>query len=143
MSVVGRVSVMTAWAPGLVVGTKVMVIGATKGKGSGISAPWRIETPAEWAIEDSVAGDKGERIEPGIPIPAVSEPTKAARHVSLTGIRIGFRKVGGAQAGPAIEIFRLGCLLVELLGFELVAAKVNFTAALDFNAALAIFDNSL
>src|SRR5579864_9093800 len=74
----------------------------------------RIESPAERAVEETVAGDKRVSAIPGIPVPAGADPTGTVVAVGVIGARgvnVGFSQVGRTQAAPAVEI----ALLVGVL----------------------------
>jgi hypothetical protein len=71
----------------------------------------RVETPTEWAVEDSVAGN--ERIGAIIRIP-IPTGSVSSHLVVLRPVEIGFRQVRRAQAAPAIQII-LDLILIELL----------------------------
>lgn len=125
---------MRARAPTLGGWIKVAIEAAATVKGRVISAPWRIKSPAEGTIENSVAWKKCVSIKPRIPIPAVSIPARSSIRISASGIRIRFGKIRGSQTRPAIQVLGFQFFLVEFhRSIRFARREIDHVAAFDFD----------
>src|SRR5579863_7305821 len=124
---------------GPVSGPKAMIVAAEVPEvGGAIHEPRGIETPAKGTVEDAVAWDKSIRVEGRIPVPPRAGPNAgrpaAAARILPGGIDVGFGKVGGSKAGPAIEIVLLVNFLVEFPGLQLAGgAETELASTLQNN----------
>src|ERR1700756_3878741 len=84
---------------------------------------WRVEAPAKRTVEDSIARDKRECAEPGIPPPTANPCWPAPRAPAIVRevaclVDVGFAEISGAQAAPAVQVIVLGGVSVEFLRLE-------------------------
>src|SRR5579862_1473316 len=104
----------------------------------------RVESPAEWAVEDAVARDPGVGREHRIPVPTRPEPTRAAGDVDASRIDIGFRQVFGTQGAEAVQVGLFEALLIKLRRLERRPVfHLELTTLLDLDLAVAVLHQRL
>src|SRR5207302_10456077 len=80
----------------------------------------RVEAPAERAVDNSRAGNKGVATKPGVPIPSRSEPARTPIYVKASLSDARFRQIFGSQRRLAEEII-LVVAGVEIRAFALAS----------------------
>src|SRR5262252_76023 len=116
-------------------------------EGSPVNPQRRVESPAERAVENSVARNERVGTKPGVPIPARTIPSRTepvSANVNPRLVHVGFRQICRAQAAEAVKVARLIGLLVELLSLERSAGiQRNLASALQRDVAVAIANHGL
>src|ERR1700733_13186781 len=83
--------------------------------------PRRVESPAEWAIQDAISRQECVAAPEGIPVPAKAIPP-AVYHDGLRRLNIGLRFILAPQFAPAVQRITFDRILVEALRFERLPA---------------------
>src|SRR5215472_7698486 len=118
------------------------VVVASPIEGSPVNPQRRVESPAERAVENSVARNERVGTKPRAPVPTRAIPPRTvpiAGEVNPRLVHVGFRQIRRAQAAEAVKVACLISLLVELLGLERSGGiQRNFASALQRDVAVAI-----
>src|SRR6516165_128078 len=101
------------------------------------SKPRRVESPAEWVVENAIAGKPGIGPKPWVPVPAGTIPAGTAGVVLAGHVHIGLRQIRRTQVAEAIQVTGLVCILVELDGFQ-VASLVEIELVAAFHLDLLV-----
>src|SRR6202795_1617826 len=154
MGIRAAACVVLSRSPGMNIRGVERVIEVSAVERSPIYKSRRIESPAKRAVENSTRGHEGEGREPWIPIPSAPARTPEGRAPvsrcpavggdEARGIHIGFRDVVRSQTAPAIEIFAVGSLLVELLRLlGRIRRQSQFVSGLQFDLFVTFLDRGL
>jgi len=97
----------------------------------------RVEAPAERAVDNSRAGNKGVATKPGVPIPSRSEPARTPIYVKASLSDARFRQIFGSQRRLAEEIILVVAgVEIPCFCFGIRAQdKLSFLAQSDFSVA--------
>src|SRR5215469_9934988 len=117
--------IVSARAPIVVVAAEVRLVASVpiaKARGT-VDVEWRVKTPAKRTVEDSIARDKCECAEPGIPPPTSNPRWPAPRTPAIVRevarlVDVGFAEISGAQTTPAVQVIVLRGVAVEFLRLE-------------------------
>src|SRR6516162_2743925 len=123
--IAGIARIVSAGAPIVVVGAEVMIVACVsiaKARRT-VDINWRVKAPAKRTVEDSIAGDKCECVEPGIPPPTSNPRWPAPRAPAIVRevaclVDVGFAEISGAQTAPTVQVIVLGGVAVEFLRLE-------------------------
>src|SRR5262252_5178690 len=109
----------------MVVGAEVMIVpcvSIAKARRS-VDVKRRVKAPAKRTVEDSIARDKRECAEPGIPPPTCNPRWPAPRAPAIVRevtclVDVGFAEISRTQTAPAVQVIVLGGVTVEFVRLE-------------------------
>src|SRR5215469_4087529 len=123
--IAGIAWIVSARAPIVVVGAEVMIVPSVpiaKARRT-VDVKRRVKAPAKRTVEDSIARDKCECAEPGIPPPTSNPRWPAPRAPAIVRevarlVDVGFAEISGAQTAPAVQVIVLSGVAIEFLRLE-------------------------